>query len=87
MADFGADVIKVVIDAGPRVLTLEEMRAIVDEAHRSRIKVAVHATTDLGTKTAAEAGADSIEHASVVSDETLRMIERELDLEELRMEA
>lgn len=70
----GADVIKVVIDAGPRVLTLEEMRAIVDEAHRSKIKVAVHATTELGTKTAVEAGADSIEHGSEISDETLRLM-------------
>ena len=70
----GADVIKVVIDAGPRVLTLEEMKAIVDEAHRSKIKVAVHATTALGTSTAVEAGADSIEHASVISDQTLRMM-------------
>jgi|SRR5918911_399942 imidazolonepropionase-like amidohydrolase len=68
----GADVIKVVIDAGPRVLTLEEMRAIVDEAHRSRVKVAVHATTELGTRTAVEAGADSIEHASIISDQTLQ---------------
>lgn len=68
----GADVIKVVIDAGARVLTLEEMRTIVDEAHRSRIKVAVHATTELGTRTAVEAGADSIEHASFITDQTLR---------------
>jgi imidazolonepropionase-like amidohydrolase len=70
----GADVIKVVIDAGPRVLTLEEMKAIVDEAHRSKIKVAVHATTELGTRTAVEAGADSIEHASIISDQTLQMM-------------
>jgi imidazolonepropionase-like amidohydrolase len=70
----GADVIKVVIDAGTRVLTLEEIKAIVDEAHRSRIKVAVHATTELGTRTAVEAGADSIEHASVISDQTLQMM-------------
>ena len=70
----GADVIKVVIDAGPRVLTLEEMRAIVDEAHRSKIKVAVHATTALGTSTAAEAGVDSIEHGSIISDQTLQMM-------------
>ncbi|HEX8650509.1 MAG TPA: amidohydrolase family protein [Pyrinomonadaceae bacterium] len=68
----GADVIKVVIDAGARVLTLEEMKAIVDEAHRSKIKVAVHATTELGTRTAVEAFADSIEHGSVISDQTLR---------------
>jgi imidazolonepropionase-like amidohydrolase len=70
----GADVIKVVIDAGPRVLTLEEMKTIVDEAHRSRIRVAVHATTDLGTRTAVEAGADSIEHATFISDQTLQMM-------------
>ena len=30
----GADCIKVIVDTGPRVLSLEEMKVIVEEAHR-----------------------------------------------------
>src|SRR5215813_1987155 len=41
----GADVIKVVVDVNNRILNSDEMRAIVEEAHRARIKVAAHATT------------------------------------------
>lgn len=70
----GTDVIKVVMDAGPRVLAYDEIKAIVDEAHRSGLKVAAHATTERGIKAAADAGVDSIEHADEVSDETLEMM-------------
>ena len=56
---YGADFIKVVADADRRFVTLEEMKAIVEEAHRSGLKVAVHATTSLGIKTAVDAGVDS----------------------------
>jgi imidazolonepropionase-like amidohydrolase len=70
----GADLIKVIVNTGPRVLTLEEMKAIVDEAHRVNRKVAAHAIGDLATKVAAEAGADSIEHAYIVPDDVLKMM-------------
>ncbi len=67
-----AKVIKVVADAGDRVLADDEMKAIVEEAHRSNIKVAVHATTKLGIDVAVNAGADSIEHGDEATDEALR---------------
>jgi imidazolonepropionase-like amidohydrolase len=68
----GADVIKVVVDDGPRVLTPEEMRAIVREAHRSKAKVAAHATSAPGIQAAIDAEADSIEHADAATDEMLK---------------
>jgi imidazolonepropionase-like amidohydrolase len=43
-------------------MTLEEMRAIVDEAHRMGKRVAAHAEGLEGTRLAIEAGADTIEH-------------------------
>lgn len=72
--DAGADVIKTVVDVGPKLLSLDEMKAIVDEAHRAKVKVAAHATTAEGAKIAAEAGVDSIEHGNDASDETLRLM-------------
>ena len=70
----GADCIKVIVNAGPRVVSLEEMKAIVDEAHRVHRKVAAHAIGDDATRIAAEAGVDSIEHAYVVPDDVLKMM-------------
>src|SRR5262249_18010022 len=64
----GADCIKVIVNTGPRVVSLEEMKAIVEEAHRVHKKVAAHAIGEDATRIAAEAGADSIEHAYVVPD-------------------
>jgi imidazolonepropionase-like amidohydrolase len=49
-------------DPEPPQMTLEEMRAIVDEAHRMGKRVAAHAEGLEGTRLALEAGADTIEH-------------------------
>lgn len=68
----GADVIKVVMDVGPRVLAYDEIKAIMDEAHRSKLKVAAHATTERGIKAAVDAGVDSIEHGDEATDGILR---------------
>lgn len=73
---YGADFIKVVADDGNRFVTLEEMKAIVEEAHRSGVKVAVHATTITGIKTAVDAGVDSIEHGDDATDELLAEMKR-----------
>ncbi len=54
---------------GAQQFSLEEMTAIVDEAHLLGLKVAVHAHGTGGIDTALEAGVDSIEHASMISDE------------------
>jgi len=70
----GADCIKVIVNTGPRVVSLDEMKAIVEEAHRVHRKVAAHAIGDDATRVAAEAGVDSIEHAYVVPDGVLKMM-------------
>jgi imidazolonepropionase-like amidohydrolase len=57
--------------------TLEEMKAIVDQAHRTRRKVAAHSMTPTGHEIALGAGVDSIEHGDVLDDANIRqMVER-----------
>ncbi|HUK31124.1 MAG TPA: amidohydrolase family protein [Candidatus Acidoferrum sp.] len=70
----GATCIKVIVNGSPANVTLEEMKAIVEEAHTSGVKVAAHAIGDGPTRIAAEAGVDSIEHAYVVKDDVLKMM-------------
>jgi imidazolonepropionase-like amidohydrolase len=70
----GADLIKVIVNADPRVLSLEEMRTIVEEARRVGRTVAAHAIGDVATRIAAEAGVSSIEHAYTIPDDVLRMM-------------
>jgi imidazolonepropionase-like amidohydrolase len=70
----GADCIKVIVNGIPANITLDEMKAIVDQAHISGVKVAAHATDEKATRIAAESGVDSIEHAYVVSDDVLKIM-------------
>jgi imidazolonepropionase-like amidohydrolase len=70
----GADQIKVIVNTDPRVVSLDEMKVIVEEAHRVGKKVAAHAIGGQATRIAAEAGVDSIEHAYVVPDDVLAMM-------------
>lgn len=74
---YGAQVIKICATGGvfslgdavgAQQLTVEEMRAIVDEAHMADMKVAAHAHGDEGIRAAIKAGVDTIEHASLASD-------------------
>ena len=58
---------------GQTQYTLEEMQAIVDEAHMHGRKVAAHAHGTEGIKRAIEAGVDSVEHVSFLDDEAIRM--------------
>jgi imidazolonepropionase-like amidohydrolase len=80
---YGADWIKVYSDRSYRVgrdgmlddiptFTLEELRAIVDEAHRERHKVASHAMALNGVHNSVEAGVDSIEHGNYIADADLK---------------
>ncbi len=71
---YRADVIKVVADTDGRYISPEEMNAIVDEAHRSHLRVAVHAYTQAGIQAAIDAGADSIEHGDRVTDNQLKLM-------------
>jgi imidazolonepropionase-like amidohydrolase len=71
----GADCIKVIVNSGPRRLSLEEMKVIVEEAHRANRRVAAHATEgDAAALIAAEAGVDSIEHAYTISEKVLDLM-------------
>jgi imidazolonepropionase-like amidohydrolase len=74
---YGADVIKICATGGvlskgddPQAsqYTLEEMKAIVADAHRLGRKVAAHAHGAQGILWASEAGIDSIEHGSYIND-------------------
>jgi imidazolonepropionase-like amidohydrolase len=68
----GAGCIKVIVNGSPAPVTLAELQAIVEEAHANHVKVAAHAIGDYATRTAVEAGVDSIEHAYVVPDDVLK---------------
>jgi imidazolonepropionase-like amidohydrolase len=70
----GADLIKVYADWRHETLTVEEMRVVVEEAHRQKLKVAAHATTAPGIKNALTAGVDSIEHGHGADRESLEMM-------------
>jgi imidazolonepropionase-like amidohydrolase len=57
--------------------TVEELTAIVDQAHRTRRNVAAHSITPTGHAIALAAGVDSIEHGDVLDDATIAtMVER-----------
>jgi imidazolonepropionase-like amidohydrolase len=58
----GANLLKVYADWGVPTLTVEEIRPIVEEAHKAKIKVAAHADSPDGIRNALTAGVDSIEH-------------------------
>jgi len=65
------DVIKVTADEN---LTVAELTAVVEEAHREHLKVAVHAVDKTSIQTAIDAVADSIEHGNEVTDEQLKQM-------------
>ncbi len=79
---FGAEVIKVCATGGvfsrgdhpgQQQLTEEELRAIADEAHMQGLRVAAHAHGAEGINAAIRAGIDTIEHASLLDDESIRL--------------
>ena len=70
----GADCIKVIVNNGPRVLSLDELKVIVEEAHRVGRPVAAHATGSKATRLAAQAGVNSIEHGYNVPDDVLKLM-------------
>jgi imidazolonepropionase-like amidohydrolase len=58
---------------GGQQYDLTEMKALVDEAHRLGLKVAVHAHGTAGIKDAIRAGVDTIEHASLADSEAFAL--------------
>ena len=56
---------------GGQQYTVEEVAALIDEAHMHGRRVAVHAHGASGIKVAIRAGVDTVEHASLIDDEGL----------------
>jgi imidazolonepropionase-like amidohydrolase len=82
---YGADLIKIastggVLSAGddPQAsqYTLEEMQAIVADAHRLGRKVAAHSHGAQGILFATQAGVDSIEHGTYINDEDIALMKK-----------
>ena len=82
---YGAQVIKICAtggvfsrntEPGQQQLSLEEMKAIADEAHMQGLKVAAHAHGASGIKDAIRAGVDTIEHASLIDDEGIALAKK-----------
>jgi len=73
---YGANLLKVYADWDAPTLTEEEIKAVVDEAHRVRIKVAAHATLPEGIRNALNAGVDSIEHGHEADRASLELIKQ-----------
>jgi len=82
---YGADLIKVCATGGvlskgddPNAsqFTLEEMKAIVADAHRLGRKVAAHAHGAQGVIWASEAGVDSVEHGHLMNDEAIATLKK-----------
>jgi len=82
---YGADVIKICATGGvmskgddPNAAqyTLEEMKAIVADAHRLGRKVAAHAHGAQGVIWASEAGVDSVEHGHLMNDAAISTLKK-----------
>jgi imidazolonepropionase-like amidohydrolase len=79
---YGAQVIKICAtggvfsrntEPGQQQMTYEEMKAVVDEAAMWGLRVAAHAHGTSGIKDAIRAGVHTIEHASLIDDEGIRL--------------
>ncbi len=82
---YGADVIKICATGGvlskgddPNAsqYTLEEMKAIVADAHRLGRRVAAHAHGAEGVRWASEAGVDSVEHGHLMDDAAIATLKK-----------
>jgi imidazolonepropionase-like amidohydrolase len=78
----GVDVIKIATTGGVnsrigsglgRQIFDDEVKALVDTAHLYGKKVAVHAHSDDGINAALAVGADSIEHGTMLTDESIKL--------------
>ena len=78
----GADCIKLIATGGVLTkgavpglaqLTVEEMTAACEEAHRHELRVGAHAIGTLGIKNALRSGVDSVEHGHMLDDEAIAL--------------
>ena len=82
MVEYGADLSKMCAtgsvlskgdEVGAQQLTLEEMKAIVEEAHKPARHVAEHAHRTTSIRDAILASADSVEHRSLIDTEGIKL--------------
>ncbi|WP_127538740.1 metal-dependent hydrolase family protein [Paenibacillus illinoisensis] len=64
---------KMVGEAGRLQMTVEEVAAICDEAHKIGLRVAAHVESTEGVRVALKGGVDTIEHGSEMDDEIIRL--------------
>ena len=62
--------------AGAQQYSLDELRAAADEAHRHGLRIAAHAHGTEGIVASSEAGIDSLEHNSMMTDEAAALIKK-----------
>lgn len=72
----GATVIKIFANSTPNLtmLSVDEIKAIVEEAHRYGVRVTAHATSNKSAYNAVVAGVDGIEHGYELADSTLDLM-------------
>ncbi len=84
----GVDIVKIFIDGeainsqnppGELSFTDEEVNAIVDEAHRRKMRVACHARSAAAVKQAVNAGVDFVGHANYLDDEVVGLLAAKKD--------
>lgn len=82
MRKYGAEVIKVCMtggvlsktdSVGGQQMSLEEIKAVTDEAHMLGMRVAAHAHGTAGINDAIRGGVDTIEHASLADEESFKL--------------
>ena len=80
---YGADLIKVYVTGGidtpgdspeTQEFSYDEIRVAVEEAHKQGRRVAAHADSPRAVQDAVRAGVDSIEHGTLIDEETARMM-------------
>lgn len=64
---------KMVGEAGRLQMTVEEVAAICDEAHKIGLRVAAHVESTEGVRVALKGGVDTIEHGSEMDDEIISL--------------
>lgn len=86
LVKLGADLIKIYIEAaekrqstqdslvGALTYSPEELKVLVDEAHRSGLKVAAHVYSDSAARLGIDAGVNSIEHGLYISQKTFDLM-------------
>jgi len=73
---YGATVIKIVVDDQKYIYSVDDIRFMVEEAHRAGFKIAAHCWTHAGAHNAAEAGVDSIEHGQMMTNDDLQLAKK-----------